>query len=204
MQSGPEHAPPAPPSPLPSPQRLGPSPPQNWPAGQLPHLTRPPHSVSVTKPQLAFKSSHFEGQPLPLPVPESPPSPTMSKPPPVEPLLPPTLASKSGTPLTTSGLLPQPEATAKVAKTTNRNEPSQGFIADFPQTADEPRGCAHPSDNRHQYCLQNRRRATNPRHDLESISESTCDGSTCGDPCGATPTWDRQTCNKLISARLDG
>ncbi|HEX2672635.1 MAG TPA: hypothetical protein VHM25_17250, partial [Polyangiaceae bacterium] len=46
---------------------------------------------------------------------------------------------------TTSGLLPQPDATAKVAKTTNRIEPNQVLIAGVPQAADEPRClCAHP------------------------------------------------------------
>src|SRR4051794_25390425 len=123
-QSGPSQAPPTPV--MPTPQRLGPSPPQNSPEAHLPHLTRPPQMVSGTKPPFAFNFSQGAWQgPF---VPASPPSPTMTKPPPfapapVKPLVPPTLASSSGPPgaFATSGLLPQPEAAAKVAKTTNRN-----------------------------------------------------------------------------------
>src|SRR5450432_4465249 len=72
---------------VPMPQRFGSTPPQTSPAPQVPHSMTPPHLVSVTKPQLAFSSSHVEGQPL-----EVPPSPRV-KLPPVAPLPLPALAS---------------------------------------------------------------------------------------------------------------
>ena len=50
----------------------GPAPPQVWGAVQVPHMTMPPHLVSVTAPQLAPSSAQVEGQPLPPSPPLSP------------------------------------------------------------------------------------------------------------------------------------
>jgi hypothetical protein len=118
------------------PQRLGPSPPQNWPSGQVPHSTTPVHRVSVTKPQFALSCAHVEGQPSELapPIPRTKPPEVAAEPLlPAVPLSPPELAAGESSggrgELPVAVWLPQPEATAKEPIITSKTEPSQVLIS---------------------------------------------------------------------------
>src|SRR3954470_18332630 len=64
-----------------SPQRFGPPKPQVCPLSQEPQSTTPPHLVSVTKPQFAFRSSQLDAVQLPEPpLPPLPPDPDVALP----------------------------------------------------------------------------------------------------------------------------